>query len=107
MLWMGATGVYSARYAGRTKKRSMDNMDKLMLQLKNQNQTALPHFKTVIALNLNNQQILFSRNCERRNNHSKRGERFWIRPIFKPKGIDKTFCRIYFCQLKNEIVTVP
>ena len=54
----GAPGVYSARYAGEQKDAN-DNMDKLLLELKDKsNRNA--NFKTVICLNLNGTQQLFT-----------------------------------------------
>ena len=54
----GAPGVYSARYAGEQKDAN-DNMDKLLLELKDKsNRNA--NFKTVICLNLNGIQQLFT-----------------------------------------------
>lgn len=53
----GAPGVYSARYAGE-QKNAEDNMTKLLNELKDKpNRKA--HFKTIIALNSNGNQILF------------------------------------------------
>lgn len=97
----GAPGVYSARYAGE-QKNADDNMDKLMLQLKNQTNRSA-HFKTVIALNLNNQQILFQGIVKGEITPQKRGEKgFGYDPIFKPKGYDKTFAELPL-SVKNEI----
>ena len=54
----GAPGVYSARYAGEQKDAN-DNMDKLLSELSDKpNRKA--NFKTVIALNLNGKQNLFT-----------------------------------------------
>ena len=54
----GAPGVYSARYAGE-QKNDNDNMNKLLDALKN-NENRKENFKTVIALNLNGKQYLFT-----------------------------------------------
>lgn len=54
----GAPGVYSARYAG-DHKNNDDNIQKLLEELKNTyNRRA--NFKTVIALNLDGNQLLFT-----------------------------------------------
>ena len=54
----GEPGVYSARYAGEQKDAN-DNMDKLLVNLKDKtNRNA--NFKTVICLNLNGEQLLFT-----------------------------------------------
>src|SRR5690606_18011020 len=54
----GAPGVYSARYAGEQKNDS-DNIDKLLQELQySSNRNA--QFKTVIALNIQQQQYLFT-----------------------------------------------
>ena len=54
----GAPGVYSARYAGEQKDAN-DNMDKLLSELKDKSNRKA-NFKTVIALNLNGKQNLFT-----------------------------------------------
>jgi XTP/dITP diphosphohydrolase len=97
----GAPGVYSARYAGE-QKNAGDNMDKLLLQLKNQKSRAA-HFKTVIALNLNNEQLLFT-GIVHGEITTKRtgGQGFGYDPIFKPKGYDKTFAELPI-SVKNKI----
>src|SRR5690606_25729892 len=50
-------GVKSARYAGE-QKNSDDNMDKLLKEL-NGNTNRSAHFKTIIALCINNKTLLF------------------------------------------------
>ena len=54
----GEPGVYSARYAGE-QKDAHDNMDKLLDNLKDKTNRAA-QFKTVITLNLNGKQTLFT-----------------------------------------------
>src|SRR5690606_3763756 len=54
----GAPGVYSARFAGEQKSDS-DNINKLLEQLKH-SENRKAQFKTVIVLNLNNEQHLFT-----------------------------------------------
>lgn len=91
----GAPGVYSARYAGEQKDAN-DNMDKLITELSNiENKTA--QFKTVIALNLNGQQNLFTGIIKGTIILEKRGKkRFWLRPYFCSRK-----SRLYFCRNGN------
>ncbi|MCM4165692.1 MULTISPECIES: non-canonical purine NTP diphosphatase [unclassified Arenibacter] len=97
----GAPGVYSARYAGE-QKNADDNMDKLLLQL-NGKTNRKAHFKTVIALNINNGQFLFKGIVEGEiTTRKKGGQGFGYDPIFRPKGYDKTFAEIPIL-LKNKI----
>ncbi|MCK0147016.1 non-canonical purine NTP diphosphatase [Arenibacter sp. F26102] len=97
----GAPGVYSARYAGE-QKNAVDNMDKLLSQLLNQSNRSA-HFKTVIALNLNNETLLFKGIVDGEITTTKKGERgFGYDPIFKPNGYDQTFAELPL-SVKNEI----
>ena len=97
----GAPGVYSARYAGE-QKNADDNMDKLLLQLKDRSNRSA-HFKTVIALNLNNEQILFKGIVQGEITTVKQGKKgFGYDPIFKPNGYDQTFAELPL-SVKNEI----
>lgn len=86
-------GVYSARYAGEQKDAN-DNMDKLLTNLKgSENRNA--RFKTVIALNLNNEQHLFTGIVEGEITHEKAGDKgFGYDPIFKPVGLTLTFAQL-------------
>jgi XTP/dITP diphosphohydrolase len=54
----GAPGVYSARFAGK-QKNNQDNIDKVLIELQNTDNRKA-NFKTVIALNLNKEQHLFT-----------------------------------------------
>ncbi|MEO0046643.1 MAG: hypothetical protein RL705_1834, partial [Bacteroidota bacterium] len=54
----GEPGVYSARYAGEQKDAN-DNMDKLLTNLKDKTNRKA-NFKTVICLNFNGKQFLFT-----------------------------------------------
>jgi XTP/dITP diphosphohydrolase len=89
----GAPGVYSARYAGE-HKNTQDNMDKLLAALENKTNRKA-QFKTVICLNLNGQQHLFTGiasgeiTLEKKGNHG-----FGYDPIFKPTGFEATFAEI-------------
>lgn len=92
-------GVYSARYAG-LDKNDHKNMDLVLSKLENEtNRNAL--FKTVIALNINNEQVLFTGivngtiTLEKRGNYG-----FGYDPIFMPNNSDKTFAEMD-CEEKN------
>ena len=89
----GAPGVFSARYAGEQKDAN-DNMDKLLTNLKgNENRNA--RFKTVIALNIDNQQHLFTGIVEGTITQEKAGDKgFGYDPIFKPVGLNLTFAQL-------------
>jgi XTP/dITP diphosphohydrolase len=89
----GAPGVYSARYAGEQKDAN-DNMNKLLAELDGKtNRNAM--FKTVIALNLNGKQILFTGIVEGTITTKKHGNQgFGYDPVFKPEGLDATFAQI-------------
>ena len=97
----GAPGVLSARYAGE-QKDATDNMDKLLAALENKkNRNA--KFETVIALNLNGQQILFNGIAPGEITVKKSGVKgFGYDPIFKPEGYDKTFAELPV-EIKNTI----
>ena len=97
----GAPGVYSARYAGE-QRNAEDNMNKLLLELKNQNNRKA-HFKTVIALHLNTVQKTFTGICEGEITKTKHGDKgFGYDPIFKATGYNKTFAEIAL-EEKNKI----
>lgn len=86
----GEPGVYSARYAG-PQRSSDDNMDKVLESLKDVNDRSA-QFKTVIALNLNNQQHLFTGIIKGEITTEKLGNQgFGYDPIFRPNGYQKTF----------------
>jgi XTP/dITP diphosphohydrolase len=89
----GEPGVYSARYAGE-QKDATDNMDKLLSNLKDKsNRTA--QFKTVIALNLNGNQILFKGIIKGKIIEEKVGTNgFGYDPIFVADGYTKTFAEL-------------
>ena len=85
-----APGVYSARYAGEQKNPD-DNMDKLFAELNGKpNRNA--QFKTVIALNLNGNQRLFTGIVKGEITLERKGNQgFGYDPIFQPVGFSKTF----------------
>lgn len=86
----GAPGVFSARYAG-TPKNDTKNIEKLLENLKNvTNRKA--QFKTVIALNYNQKQTLFTGIIEGTIAKEPKGANgFGYDPVFIPNGYEKTF----------------
>lgn len=89
----GAPGVYSARYAG-PQKNAQDNMNKLLSELENHTDKSA-QFKTVIALNLNGKQHLFTGIVRGTIIAEKRGTQgFGYDPIFVPEGYDATFAEM-------------
>jgi len=89
----GAPGVYSARYAGEQKDAN-DNMDKLLLELKDKTNRKAK-FKTVIALNLNGKQNLFTGIINGKIIEEKIGTNgFGYDPIFVADEYDKTFAEL-------------
>ena len=89
----GAPGVFSARYAGE-QRNSDDNMDKLLTALSDKNNRNA-QFKTVIALNLNGAQHLFTGIATGTITSEKTGNQgFGYDPIFLPKGFSETFAQL-------------
>ena len=89
----GAPGVYSARYAGEEKSAEA-NMDKLLNDLNN-NTNRKANFKTVIALNLNKQQHLFTGLVDGVITQKRAGDKgFGYDPIFMPAGLNVTFAQL-------------
>ena len=86
----GEPGVLSARYAG-DEKNDDSNVTKLLKNLEcKENRNA--QFKTAIALNLNDNQNLFTGICKGKIIKEKRGDQgFGYDPIFTPQGYPKTF----------------
>ena len=97
----GQPGVYSARYAGE-QRNADDNMNKLMGELLDKsNRNA--QFKTVIALNFEGKQYLFTGIASGEITSEKMGTGgFGYDPIFKPSGYENTFAEISL-EVKNEI----
>ncbi|MBK0369136.1 non-canonical purine NTP diphosphatase [Flavobacterium agrisoli] len=97
----GAPGVYSARYAGE-QKNDQDNMAKLLDALLNEaNRKA--QFKTVIVLNYNNEQQLFTGIAKGEIMLEKRGTNgFGYDPVFQPEGHTQTFAELPL-ETKNTI----
>lgn len=89
----GEPGVYSARYAGE-QKNADDNMDKLLLNLKDKSNRSA-QFKTVIALNLDGKQTLFTGFVKGEIIEEKVGiNGFGYDPIFVADGYTKTFAEL-------------
>ena len=89
----GAPGVYSARYAGEQKDAN-DNMDKLLSELEDKSNRKA-NFKTVIALNLNGKQNLFTGIINGKIIEEKIGTNgFGYDPIFVADGYEKTFAEL-------------
>jgi XTP/dITP diphosphohydrolase len=97
----GKPGVYSARYAGE-QRNADDNMNKLLEELLDKsNRNA--QFKTVIALNFEGKQYLFTGIASGEITSEKMGTGgFGYDPIFKPSGYENTFAEISL-EVKNEI----
>ena len=97
----GEPGVYSARYAGE-QKNADDNMNKLLDSLSHKEDRSA-QFKTVIALNLNIQQRLFTGIAkgkiilEKKGNHG-----FGYDPVFQPENYTETFAELS-SDIKNKI----
>jgi len=86
----GEPGVYSARYAG-PQRNSDDNMNKLLSELLGKSDRSA-NFKTVIALNLNGIQKLFTGIINGNITNERSGDHgFGYDPIFRPDGYQKTF----------------
>ncbi|MQP53449.1 MULTISPECIES: non-canonical purine NTP diphosphatase [unclassified Flavobacterium] len=96
----GAPGVYSARYAGEQKDAN-DNMDKLLFELKDKTNRKA-NFKTVIALNLNGKQNIFTGIINGKIIEEKIGTNgFGYDPIFVADGYDKTFAELSMEEKSN------
>lgn len=89
----GEPGVYSARYAGE-HKNDYDNMNKLLSNLEEKpNRKA--QFKTVICLNIDGNQHLFTGIASGEIIKEKIGNQgFGYDPIFQPEGYQHTFAQI-------------
>ena len=89
----GEPGVYSARYAGE-QRNSDDNMNKLLECLSDKSNRKA-QFKTVIALNLNGRQHLFTGIARGEITLEKSGNQgFGYDPIFKPEEYQETFAQL-------------
>lgn len=89
----GEPGVYSARYAG-AQRNDNDNMDKVLQQLETETNRRA-NFKTVICLNLNGEQHLFTGIINGEIIKEKLGSQgFGYDPIFKAENSTKTFAQL-------------
>ena len=89
----GAPGLHSARYAGE-QKNSEDNRKKVLEALANQTNRKA-QFKTVIALNLNGKQTLFTGIVSGDITKEEMGNQgFGYDSIFKAEGMTQTFAEI-------------
>ncbi len=97
----GEPGVYSARYAGE-QKNAEDNMNKVLNALANSTNRK-GQFKTVIALNMNGEQLLFTGIAKGEITTEKSGNQgFGYDPIFQPEGYQETFADLPL-EIKNQI----
>jgi XTP/dITP diphosphohydrolase len=97
----GEPGVYSARYAGE-QRNADDNMNKVLERLSDKNDRRA-QFKTVIALNLNGKQHLFTGIAKGEITTKKIGNQgFGYDPIFKPEEYRETFAQLSL-DIKNKI----
>lgn len=97
----GEPGVYSARYAGEGKND--DKNMALVLAKLDQESDRKARFKTVIALNINNEKHLFTGIVNGNITQEKIGTNgFGYDPIFVPEGFAETFAQMTIEQ-KNEI----
>lgn len=89
----GAPGVESAHYAG-MQRNAEDNMDKLLESLADATNRKA-QFKTVIVLNLNGMQHLFTGIATGKITLEKIGNQgFGYDPIFQPEGYELTFAQL-------------
>jgi XTP/dITP diphosphohydrolase len=97
----GEPGVFSARYAGEQRDAD-DNMNKLLEALSDKDNRKA-QFKTVIALNLNGKQHLFTGIARGEITLEKTGNQgFGYDPIFKPEEYQETFAQLSL-DIKNKI----
>ena len=97
----GEPGVFSARYAGE-QRNADDNMNKLLDALLHKTNRKA-QFKTVIALNLNGEQELFTGIVKGEITLEKTGNQgFGYDPIFQPEGFSETFAQLPL-EMKNKI----
>lgn len=97
----GEPGVFSARYAGE-QRNAEDNMNKLLHALAYKDNRGA-QFKTVMALNLNGKQHLFTGIARGEITLEKIGhEGFGYDPIFQPRNYKETFAQLSL-DVKNKI----
>lgn len=89
----GKPGVHSARYAG-DKKNNNANVEKLLKELKDK-KNRKARFITVIALNMENHELLFTGICNGTITSTKKGESgFGYDPVFQPASSSRTFAEM-------------
>jgi XTP/dITP diphosphohydrolase len=97
----GRPGVHSARYAG-DQKDSNANTEKLLHELKDK-KNRKARFRTVIALILDDEELLFNGIAEGEIIDERRGnEGFGYDPVFVPAGYTHTFAEMSLDE-KNKI----
>ncbi|MFV8356888.1 non-canonical purine NTP diphosphatase [Flavobacterium sp. XS1P32] len=97
----GEPGVYSARYAGE-RRNADDNMNKVLENLTDINNRKA-QFKTVIALNIDGKQHLFTGIAPGEITLEKIGNQgFGYDPIFRPLQYQETFAQLSL-DIKNKI----
>lgn len=97
----GRPGVHSARYAGEPVN-SENNIKKLLLELEGKSNRKA-QFKTVICLNIKNEQLLFEGICKGDILINEKGDKgFGYDPVFKPLGYDISFAEMKSVE-KNKI----
>jgi XTP/dITP diphosphohydrolase len=97
----GEPGVYSARYAGEQRNPD-DNMNKLLNALSGKTNRKA-QFKTVITLNLDGEQHLFTGIARGEITLEKAGNQgFGYDPIFRAEGFTETFAQLSL-EIKNKI----
>ena len=89
----GAPGVYSARYAGE-ECDSQANMEKLLQNLTGKTDRSA-QFRTVIALIIDGEELLFDGIVKGSISNKKRGDSgFGYDPIFIPEGYEESFAQM-------------
>jgi XTP/dITP diphosphohydrolase len=89
----GAPGVYSARYAG-DQKNDNDNIEKLLKELSGKDNRKA-HFKTVMALVIEDKAYCFEGIIEGKITTEKKGNNgFGYDPVFVPDGYTETFAQM-------------
>ncbi|MFV8340784.1 non-canonical purine NTP diphosphatase [Flavobacterium sp. XS2P39] len=97
----GEPGVFSARYAGE-QRNADNNMNKLLEALVDKNNRKA-QFKTVMALNLNDKQYLFTGIATGEITLEKSGSLgFGYDPIFRPEEYQETFAQLPL-DIKNKV----
>jgi XTP/dITP diphosphohydrolase len=97
----GKPGVYSARFAGEPSN-SEKNIQKVLSELENKTNRKA-QFRTVICLNIDENQYLFEGTCKGEILTRKKGEKgFGYDPIFKPEGYSTSFAEMS-SEEKNKI----